>query len=546
MKQNALPIPLLIALASIILFLPFLGSVHLFDWDEVNFAEASREMLITHDYSIPQINFQPFWEKPPLFFWFQVISMKIFGVNEFASRFPNAVCGIFTLLVLYRLGKKIVDKTFGILWVLVYAGSLLPHFYFKSGIIDPWFNLFIFLAVYQFFNYTDFDANRNRMNIALAGLYCGLAVMTKGPVALLILGLTYGVFMLLNRFRHFFRFSDILLFLAITSAIGGLWFLALLIKGQEHVIKEFIAYQIRLFRTEDADHGGPFFYHFVILLLGCFPAAALSILSMRAKSISKNRSGQFHRWMLIMFWVVLILFSIVKTKIVHYSSLCYFPLSFLAAVTCHDMIQGRLRLPVWNRILEMVTGFLLAIALIGITFIDKFKPWLLEPGRIRDEFARANLEANVPWSGFEILPGLIMLTGVILFGVYVKRNPAYAIKGIFVCSLVGTNLATAMIAPKVEPYSQGAAIEFYESKQNELAVIEPLNFKSYANLFYARRPAALGGIREDEVFTNKVPPGVNAYCVIKIQNAKAYEARYPQMKKLYEKNGFVFYKARGD
>ena len=163
MKQNALPIPLLITLASIILFLPFLGSVHLFDWDEVNFAEASREMLITHDYSIPQINFQPFWEKPPLFFWFQVISMKIFGVNEFASRFPNAVCGICTLLVLYKLGKKIMDQAFGMLWVLVYAGSLLPHFYFKSGIIDPWFNLFIFLAVYQFFKYTDFEEKEKQI-----------------------------------------------------------------------------------------------------------------------------------------------------------------------------------------------------------------------------------------------------------------------------------------------------------------------------------------------------------------------------------------------
>ena len=312
------------------------------------------------------------------------------------------------------------------------------------------------------------------------------------------------------------------------------------------MIKEFITYQIRLFRTEDADHGGPFFYHFVILLLGCFPAAALSILSMRTKGIGKSKSGQFHRWMLIMFWVVLILFSIVKTKIVHYSSLCYFPLSFLATVTCYDLIQGRIRLPVWNRLLEIFTGILLAIALIGITFIDKLKPWLLEPGRIQDEFARANLQANVPWSGFEILPGLIILTGVILFALYAKRKPGYAIVGIFVCSLVGTNLATAMIAPKVEPYSQGAAIEFYESKQNELAVIEPLNFKSYAHLFYAKRPPELGGIREDDVFTNKVPKGVNAYCVIKIQNAKAYEARYPQMKKLYEKNGFVFYKARGD
>src|SRR4029077_18391148 len=101
MKNQTIPIPLLIVIASLILFIPFLGAVHLFDWDEINFAEASREMLVTHNYSIPQINFQPFWEKPPLFFWLQVISMKMFGVNEFASRSPNSVCGVLTLITLF-------------------------------------------------------------------------------------------------------------------------------------------------------------------------------------------------------------------------------------------------------------------------------------------------------------------------------------------------------------------------------------------------------------------------------------------------------------
>ena len=81
-----------------------------------------------------------------------------------------------------------------------------------------------------------------------------------------------------------------------------------------------------------------------------------------------------------MFWVVLILFSIVKTKIVHYSSLCYFPLSFLATVTCYQVFHGKSRLPAWNRWLEIATGLLLSIAMITITFIDKLKPWLLAPG----------------------------------------------------------------------------------------------------------------------------------------------------------------------
>ena len=56
-----------IVIGGAILFLPFLGHVHLFDWDEINFAEAAREMLLTQNYMRVQIDFQPFWEKPPLF-----------------------------------------------------------------------------------------------------------------------------------------------------------------------------------------------------------------------------------------------------------------------------------------------------------------------------------------------------------------------------------------------------------------------------------------------------------------------------------------------
>ena len=60
MNSRKLPAELLIIIGGLILFVPFLGATHLFDWDEVNFAEASREMLSTHNYSIPQIEFQPF------------------------------------------------------------------------------------------------------------------------------------------------------------------------------------------------------------------------------------------------------------------------------------------------------------------------------------------------------------------------------------------------------------------------------------------------------------------------------------------------------
>ncbi len=166
-----------------LLFPLAIGSASLFDWDEVNFAEAAREMIVTKNYLNVQINFLPFWEKPPLFFWIQSLSMHIFGVNAFAARFPNAVVGVISIMSIYTIGKKWLSPNFGFLWALAYMGSILPHFYFKSGIIDPLFNLFIFGALYQFFQYL--QAYRFRFVLSTAAL-AGLAVLTKGPVAVLI------------------------------------------------------------------------------------------------------------------------------------------------------------------------------------------------------------------------------------------------------------------------------------------------------------------------------------------------------------------------
>ncbi len=125
-------IRLLIIFFSAILFIPFIGNVHLFDWDEINFAESAREMIVSGDYSTVRIDFKAFHEKPPFFIWMQVVSMKIFGINEFAARFPNAIIGIISLLIIFNIGNKLYNYKFGVFWTILYAGSFLPHFILKQ------------------------------------------------------------------------------------------------------------------------------------------------------------------------------------------------------------------------------------------------------------------------------------------------------------------------------------------------------------------------------------------------------------------------------
>lgn len=542
-----------IAVAALLLFVPNLGAVHLFDWDEINFAECAREMLVTGDYFSVKINFQPFWEKPPVFIWMQALSMNIFGVNEFAARFPNAIAGCITLLVFFNIGRKLMDEKFGLIWTLVYAGSFLPHFYFKSGIIDPWFNLFIFCGIYFFILFSNSNnprSDKNNKSIRLllfSALFIGLSVLTKGPAAIVIFGLCIAVYWAIKRFQPFISVTQIIIYATAVAFVGGLWFLMLALTGNIDIIKEFFVYQVRLFNTRDAGHGGPFFYHWIVLLIGCFP---LSIVALRAFKPSLKKvdnedtpyQKHFKLWMMILFWVVLILFSIVKTKIVHYSSLCYFPLSFMGAYVAYKLMYAEL---VWKRytgILLMAVAGIIGIAISALPIIDKYKQLIIEADIIKDKFAVENLKAHVHWSGFEWLIGVLLIVGVGAMLVLIKRNKIkQGIIGIFIVSLLSVNMASLLVAPRIEKYSQGAAIEFYEYLKDKDCYLETIGFKSYAHLFYSRKkePENKNSFNMEWLLTGEIDKP--AYFSSKITSADAILNGYPDIKEIYRKNGFVFF-----
>lgn len=176
------------------------GTVQLFDWDEINFAEISREMIISGNYWQPTIDFVPFHEKPPLFSWLQSLSFQLFGVGEMAARLPNVLCGGLTLACLLYVGRRWHSNRFGVWWALFMGFSILPQLYFRSGIIDPWFNLFIFLSLITLIsNWADELPGWKRL--LSSGLLLGLAILTKGPVAGLIAALVLAIGLGLDRKR---------------------------------------------------------------------------------------------------------------------------------------------------------------------------------------------------------------------------------------------------------------------------------------------------------------------------------------------------------
>lgn len=536
----------LIALLAAILFIPFLGRVHLFDWDEINFAESAREMLVTGNYSQVQVNFKPFWEKPPLFIWLQAASMHLFGVNEFGARFPNALAGIFTLFALFYIGKKQADERLGWLWVLCYVGSFLPHFYFKSGIIDPLFNLFIFLSIFQLSRLTNiegtFDKDKSLSQSILAGLFCGLAILTKGPAGLLIILVTMFFFWISLRFRPFMKLKHLVVFLVVSGLVSSIWFALETIKNGPWFIVTFVQYQIRLLTTEDAGHGGPIYYHFLVLLLGCFPASVFLLKAFNNEMTETHEVRNFKKWMILLLFAVLFIFSIVKTKIVHYSSMAYFPLTFLAAYYIYKLLYfPNKKLSAIQQVLLLVLGVIISAALVAVPIVGK-NVAVLAP-YIKDAFGRANLAAQVDWHYAETLIGILYLLAILVSFILIRKAASKA-KGIwvlFISSAICLQLVMFRFVPKIERYSQGAAIDFYKSKQKEDCFVEVLGYKSYAHLFYTQKmpPKDSALLNRDTLLNRALNKPL--YFVAKINNAQGFMDGM-HLTKIGEKNGFVFLK----
>ena len=458
--------------------------VHLFDWDELNFAESSREMLVSGNYFQVQINFEPFQEKPPLFFWFQSLSMKIFGINEFAARLPNALFGIITLITIFSIGKTIKDIRFGWIWVLIYLGSFLPHLYYKSGIIDPVFNLFIFLGIYYMIRLIEEIDPKKRIHFCIfSGLFIGLAIITKGPVGLLLLLLTFVIYWAFSRFRKLVSIKEILFFTLSCIIITFFWYGYETFKNGPWFLLEFINYQIELFTQPVAGHQQPLYYHFVVVLLGCFPMSiiALPILFSNAK----EKHMDFEKWMKILFWVVMILFTMVSTKIVHYSSMSYLPLSFLAALEIYKRGTSERSLK-WVLGVLLFVGFIFSFVLIAVPLIAINKTHWLMP-YIDDKFALASLSSDVQWGGYEYYIGIFYAITIVVFiyNLYYKK-----IYNSLISIIIGTGISLLLLSkyvvPKIEQYSQGPAIEFYKSVQSENKYLTTVGFKSYAHYFYGR------------------------------------------------------------
>ena len=166
-----------------------LGYASFWDPDEAYYASASSEMLAAGDWFAPRYNDAPFFDKPILFYILQMLAFAVFGQNEFAARLVPALSAIGLIGSTAWFGAQLFDRRTGTLAALMLA--LLPAtFALKAyAILDMTFVAFLFSGLAL----VVVAAIRGRHRLQYLGYaLVGLAILTKGPLALVLAGLAFA------------------------------------------------------------------------------------------------------------------------------------------------------------------------------------------------------------------------------------------------------------------------------------------------------------------------------------------------------------------
>ena len=139
------------ALLAAIIYLPGLGRPALWEPDEGRYAEIAREMVVSGDYVTPRDDFELYFEKPPLVYWANAASIKLFGVNEFAARLPSALFSIGQIVVTAALAEMIFGAATGLFAALALALSPLFFGFARFATLDPALAFFLTAALGAFY-----------------------------------------------------------------------------------------------------------------------------------------------------------------------------------------------------------------------------------------------------------------------------------------------------------------------------------------------------------------------------------------------------------
>ena len=253
-----------------------LGTPTFWDPDEAHYAETSREMIATSDWSAPFYNEQPFFDKPVLFHQLQGTAMRLFSDPELGARLVPALAALGLVAITLWFGAVMVSRDVGVVAGLMLAACPAVFGLARYAILDTLFTMFTFggaacLAV---------AALRDRPGLQWLG-YVALAmgVQVKGPIALILCGLTMLILIACSPdLRRRLLGLHWAIGLVIITAVSAPWFIYMYVRFKDGFVNGYILDEnFRLFAGSRFANQPGFWFYLQILAAALLPWTGLLI-----------------------------------------------------------------------------------------------------------------------------------------------------------------------------------------------------------------------------------------------------------------------------
>ncbi len=283
--------------------------------DETRYLSVAWEMRLNHSFFVPILNGQPYFHKPPLFFWLIQAGWHLFGVNTFVPRLIPLLFSLANIVLTFCISRQLwPEKTDIAKYASIILASMFIWIVFSSLIMfDILLTFWVLTGILGILHYSNDYHSKKWLLFAIA---IGGGLLTKGPVILVhILPAAIFVFMW-EKNKIDFRWYKIILFsLLIGIAIVLLWVIPAIIKGGEVYRNEILWGQTANRMFSSFAHQRPFWWYLLFLPLLLFPWSVLKISWAGFFPLKNDRGCKF-----LMVWLIsaLIIFSIVSCKQIHY------------------------------------------------------------------------------------------------------------------------------------------------------------------------------------------------------------------------------------
>lgn len=328
-NTNRLAYGVLIAVGLFALYFAALGGPPLLDPDEPIYGQVAKEMAGGGGWLTPHYAGHVWFDKPPLFYWFSGICVRLLGPTELACRLPSAILAVGLVLLVYALASHDFGRRAGIISAVVIATCLQQIVLARAAVTDMTLVFCLTAALYAYRRWLDADRLPRFGWMALCGAATGLGMLAKGPVAPVLLGTTFIIHLVWT--RHFRRLAsaDSALGIITMLVVGFPWFVAMYVIHKDAFVQGFLVANnlSRFLKPENASQTGHWYsclVNFPVLLILFLPWSVFLPQAV-ARSWRVNDGAKLAS---VWFGVVFVFFSLSKTILPTY----IFPLYPAAAI----------------------------------------------------------------------------------------------------------------------------------------------------------------------------------------------------------------------